>query len=166
MAVNKEVDLELHLIFGVTGDSTEEVKEDCALFLRWVREQFTQWDESILQYFLYEYNLVQDGRYTLDLHIDRILNNGAQDETTGNTKKSKPKTLDTTVYDDLAESDYDELLEQGQEDYLHDSTRPSDTSKLPRPTQGVEVPNPQEQVMDVLKKRDKKRKQRLRKKDR
>jgi hypothetical protein len=75
-AKKKEVILTLKLNFEVYNDNEDEAKADCKRFKEWVKSQFSEWDNSILQYFLYAYKLVQDpedDKYLLDIHIDKII---------------------------------------------------------------------------------------------
>lgn len=54
------------------GDAINKLE----LFKKWVTTCFTHWDESILQYYLYNYNLLQDSeedKYFLDFRIESIL---------------------------------------------------------------------------------------------
>ena len=54
------------------GQALEYIK----YFKEWTKNRLTQWDKSILEYFLYEYNLPQDPdgtKYNLDFHIEEIL---------------------------------------------------------------------------------------------
>jgi len=72
----KEVVITMKCSFVAYGDNEDETKVDCKRFKQWMKDHFTQWDNSILQYFLYSYNLMQDpddSKYELELHIDKIL---------------------------------------------------------------------------------------------
>jgi hypothetical protein len=72
----KEVVLTVKYTFEVFGDNEDETKIDCKRFKQWMKDHYTQWDSSILQYFLYAYNLMQDpddAKYKLEFHIDKIL---------------------------------------------------------------------------------------------
>lgn len=60
------------------GDAIDSLK----LFKNWVGDKFTQWDRSILEYFLYDYGLVQsadDDKYFLDFRIEKILEDDTND---------------------------------------------------------------------------------------
>lgn len=72
----KEVVLTTKLTFEVYNDNEDEARQDCHRFKDWIKDQFTEWDHSMLQYFLYAYGLTQDpndDKYLLDLHIDKII---------------------------------------------------------------------------------------------
>ena len=60
------------------GDAINDLDK----FKQWVSHTFTQWDQSILEYFLYEYKLLQndsdDDKYKLDFKVESIL----RDDTT------------------------------------------------------------------------------------
>ena len=46
------------------------------LFRTWMRDHFSNWDQSILQYFLYENNIKQNSagdRLVLEGHLDKII---------------------------------------------------------------------------------------------
>lgn len=71
----QEVVLSVKFTFEAFNDNTDEAKLDCKRFKQWMKEQFSEWDHSILQYFLYAYKLMQDAdddKYLLDMHIDKI----------------------------------------------------------------------------------------------
>ena len=71
----KEVVLTIKINFETRNDNSDEAKADCIKFKNWVKDQFTEWDDSMLQYFLYAYNLIQnpEDKYFLDIHIDKII---------------------------------------------------------------------------------------------
>lgn len=71
-----QVILSVKLYFEAYGDNDEDTKGACIKFKDWVRDQFTEWDQSILEYFLYSYGLVQDPddeRYILNVRLDKII---------------------------------------------------------------------------------------------
>lgn len=79
----KEVVMTVKLNFEVFNDNEDYAKKDCIKFKDWVRDQFSEWDNSVLEHFLYEYGLVQnsDGdKYLLDIHIDKILKDESSTE--------------------------------------------------------------------------------------
>lgn len=72
----KQVGMSVKFWFEVYNDNENEAKLDCKRFKDWMQNSFCEWDESMLQYFLYGHNLVQgpdDDKYLMDVHIDKIL---------------------------------------------------------------------------------------------
>jgi hypothetical protein len=72
----KELVVTVKFTFEVLNDNEDEAKADLRKFKEWMNQQFTQWNSSILQYFLYSYKLQQnadDERYRLEHHIDKII---------------------------------------------------------------------------------------------
>lgn len=60
----------------VINTQTGTAKDELSMFKDWVANRFTQWDKSILEYFLYEYNLDQDPdgkKYKLDFRIEDLV---------------------------------------------------------------------------------------------
>ena len=85
---SKEVWLDMRLCLAVYEDNNDLAAEVCAKFKDWARDQFSQWDKSILEHFLYEYGLSQnstDDKYMLDFYIDKII----KDETTTPTEQEE-----------------------------------------------------------------------------
>lgn len=79
----KEVVMTVKLNFEVAEDNEDYAKQDCIKFKDWVRDQFSEWDNSILEHFLYEYGLIQNSegdKYLLDIHIDKILKDESSTE--------------------------------------------------------------------------------------
>jgi hypothetical protein len=71
----KEVHLTMKYNFECYEDNEDEAKAICRRFKHWMKDHFAQWDNCILQYFLYANNLVQsydDLKYRLEGHIDKI----------------------------------------------------------------------------------------------
>lgn len=61
------------------GDAIQDLDK----FKLWVAHQFTQWDKSILEYFLYEYGLLQnadDDKYFLDFKVESLLKDDTKDD--------------------------------------------------------------------------------------
>ena len=55
-----------------SGDAIEDLKK----FKEWVTNIFTKWDKSILEYFLYQYGLLQNensDKYSLDFKVEKLL---------------------------------------------------------------------------------------------
>lgn len=72
----KEVVLTLKLVFEAFNDNEDEAKTDCKRFKEWVKNEFSKWNDSVLQYFLYAYKLQQDdedSKFILSMNIDKIL---------------------------------------------------------------------------------------------
>lgn len=72
----KELVLTYKFQFNVYNDNEDDAKQDIKRFKQWMKEQFVHWPESMLQYFLYAYNLHQnhdDRKYLLEGHIDKVL---------------------------------------------------------------------------------------------
>lgn len=71
----KKVSYDLTLSLEVdNSDGTAE--DDLKKFKSWVTNKFTQWDKSILEYFLYEYGMIQnpdDDKYFLDFKIENLI---------------------------------------------------------------------------------------------
>ena len=85
---HKEVWINMRLCFEVSEDNDDLAAEVCAKFKDWARDQFAQWDKSILEHFLYEYGLSQnsnDDKYMLDFYIDKII----KDETLTPTEQEE-----------------------------------------------------------------------------
>lgn len=85
---SKEVWLDMRLCFEIFEDNDDLAKEVCAKFKDWARDQFAQWDKSILEHFLYEYGLSQnsnDDKYILDFYINKII----KDETIPASEQEK-----------------------------------------------------------------------------
>lgn len=61
------------------GDAIDDLEK----FKSWVANTFTQWDKSILEYFLYEYGLAQNSdsdKYYLDFKIESLLDDDTKDD--------------------------------------------------------------------------------------
>ena len=71
----KEVVLTTKLLFEAYNQNDMEAKAVVKLFKQWVKEHFIGWSDTILQHFLYEYNLPQDERteYKLTMQLHKIL---------------------------------------------------------------------------------------------
>lgn len=91
------------------GDATEDLEK----FKQWIAHTFTEWDSSILQYFLYEYGLLQDGsddKYYLDFRIESILEDDTQ-------SKLNPKI------EDNLEDNVDKNNDSNKDSKLSDSVK-------------------------------------------
>ena len=71
----KEIVLTTKMVFEAFNENDIEAKSVCKLFKQWIKEHFVDWSDTILQHFLYEYNLPQDERtkYKLTMQIHKIL---------------------------------------------------------------------------------------------
>lgn len=78
----KKVSFELKLSLEV-DNSDGSARDDLKRFKEWVTNKFTKWDKSILEYFLYEYGMMQDStddKYYLDFRIENLLDDDTDDE--------------------------------------------------------------------------------------
>lgn len=110
----KEAIIELRFTFEVFNDNPEEAKTDVKRFKDWLKDQFTEWDSSILQYFLYAYGLQQDPndeKYKLEVHISNIV-------------KDESSTVEeiTEFMKDVKE----DIIEEGNEEYIEDHDKKSE----------------------------------------
>lgn len=114
----KEIVLTTKFTFEVFNDNEDEAKEDVKRFKEWMKDQFTQWDSSILQYFLYAYGLQQnaeDEKYKLEVHIDKIVKD--ESSTVGEI---------TEFMKDVKE----DIIEEGNEEYIEDhDKKPKDVQE-------------------------------------
>ena len=72
----KQVAMNIRFHFEVEDDNDNDAMKTCLLFKSWMKVPFTEWDESILQHFLYQYNMFQpsdDDKYFLDVYIDKVI---------------------------------------------------------------------------------------------
>ena len=94
------------------GDAAEQLK----LFKKWVVETFTQWDRSILEHFLYNYNLLQDydsTKYHLEFKVEGL----TQDDSEA---QLRPQILDTI---DKKEDEKDKENEEDLKEKIDDSEK-------------------------------------------
>ena len=71
----KEVEFLLRLKLEVDNFHGDAV-QDLDKFKQWVTNYFVEWDDSILEYFLYSYGLLQDSddnKYFLDFKVENLL---------------------------------------------------------------------------------------------
>ena len=57
-------------------DDPDEAKNIGKAFKAWMRDKFSTWDDTVLQHFLYENNIVQnedDDRLVLEGHLEKIV---------------------------------------------------------------------------------------------
>ena len=111
----KEVVLTTKLVFEAINENEIEAKSVCKLFKQWIKEHFVGWSDTILQHFLYEYNLPQDERtqYKLTMQIHKILKDESfiKDDL---MKILKQDNIEDKVDDD--DEDDDEVNEEIDED--------------------------------------------------
>ncbi len=87
------------------GDASEQLK----LFKGWVTDTFTKWDLSILENFLYNYNLLQDydsSKYHLEFKVEGL----TEDDSDSQLRPQVLDTLDKIKKDE--ETDKEELIEE------------------------------------------------------
>ena len=87
------------------GDASEQLK----LFKGWVTDTFTKWDLSILENFLYNYNLLQDydsSKYHLEFKVEGL----TEDDSDSQLRPQVLDTLDKIKKDE--ETDKEELTEE------------------------------------------------------
>ena len=78
----KKVSFALKLSLEVDNSDGDAIN-DLRKFKDWTTNIFTEWDKSILEYFLYQYGLLQNessDKYFLDFRIDRLLDDDTNDE--------------------------------------------------------------------------------------
>lgn len=110
----KEVIVETRFTFEVFNDNSDEAKEDCKRFKQWLKDQFTEWDNSILQYFLYAYGLQQDAndeKYKLEVHISQIV---------------KDESSTVGEINEFMQGVKDDLVDEGKEEYIEDHDKDSE----------------------------------------
>ena len=94
------------------GDASEQLK----LFKKWVVETFTQWDRSILEHFLYNYNLLQDydsTKYHLEFKVEGLTQDDSESQL-------RPQILDTIIQNKENEEeseDKDNKNDKKEEDF-------------------------------------------------
>jgi len=124
----KEAIIELRFTFEVFNDNPDEAKADVKRFKDWLKDQFTEWDDSILQYFLYAYGLQQDPKdekYKLEVHISNIV---------------KDESATVGEMEDFMRDVKKDLIEDGKEEYIEDPKKKSDME--------LEDVEPEEEVVD------------------
>lgn len=124
----QEVVLTVKFTFEAINDNTDEARSDLKKFKEWMNQQFTQWNSSILQYFLYSYKLQQDSegeRYRLEHHIDKIIKDDSAtiDERTRMNRKYQEEDVLITqklnnengeTSQELTKMDVDKAFEQSR----------------------------------------------------
>jgi hypothetical protein len=78
----KKVEFLLKLTLNVDNFHGDAI-DDLDKFKQWVTNSFTEWDDSILEYFLYSYGLLQnaeDNKYFLDFKVENLLKDDTQNE--------------------------------------------------------------------------------------
>ena len=72
----KELKLTTKFVFEVFSDDENDAKGDIKLFRNWMAKEFPKWGDTILQHFLYQYNLSQtiaSPKYLLSVNVDKII---------------------------------------------------------------------------------------------
>lgn len=88
------------------GDASEQLK----LFKGWVTNTFTKWDLSILENFLYNYNLLQDydsSKYHLEFKVEGLTEDDSD-------AQLRPQVLDTL--EEMKEKENEETEEELSEE--------------------------------------------------
>ena len=78
----KEVEFLLRLKLEVDNFHGDAI-QDLDKFKQWVTNYFVEWDDSILEYFLYSYGLLQDSddnKYFLDFKVENLLKDDTKNE--------------------------------------------------------------------------------------
>jgi hypothetical protein len=135
----KEIVMTVKFTFEVANDNEDEAKEDVKRFKDWMKDQFTQWDNSMLQYFLYAYGLQQDPnneKYKLEQHIDKIIRD--ESATVGEI---------TDFMKDVKE----EVIDEGNEEYIEDHDKESKDE--PEEQEAIDdKDDPEQEIVEVRKK--------------
>lgn len=106
----KSIIMTMRYTLDIHEDDPEEAKAIGKLFKTWMRDKFSQWDDTILQHFLYENNLVQnkdDDRFILDGHLEKIVKDDCSDS---DEREEFDSTLIDYDLDQDAEFDFDTLI--------------------------------------------------------
>ena len=72
----KSIILTMKYTLYIHEEDNEEAKRIGKMFKAWMRDVFSNWDDSILQNFMYDCHIEQneeDDRITLEGHMDKIL---------------------------------------------------------------------------------------------
>ncbi len=72
----KSIILTMKYVLDIHEDNDDEAKRIGKMFIAWMRDHFSNWDDTVLQYFLYENNIQQNAendRLELEGHLDKIL---------------------------------------------------------------------------------------------
>ena len=72
----KSIILTMKYTLKINETDTEQIKKIREMFISWMRDKFSAWDDTILQYFLYDTHTEQndtDDRLELEGHLDKIL---------------------------------------------------------------------------------------------
>ena len=81
----RKIALTAKFVFEVISNDDIEAKEDIKLFRNWMANEFSKWNDSILQHFLYQNNLSQEKqnpKYILSVNMDKVISDdsSAKDE--------------------------------------------------------------------------------------
>ena len=74
----KSIILTMRYTLDIFEDDPDEAKEIGKLWTQWVRDRFSKWDDTVLQYFMYETGVEQnadDDRLALEGHLEKIVKN-------------------------------------------------------------------------------------------
>ena len=74
----KSIILTMRYTLDIFEDDPDEAKAIGKEWTRWVRDRFSQWDETILQYFQYECGVEENAagdRLQLEGHLEKVVKN-------------------------------------------------------------------------------------------
>jgi len=109
----KSIFLDMRYCLDIHEDDPEEAKKIGKLFKVWMRDKFSNWDDTILQHFLYDTDLVQnseDDRFMLEGHLNRIVKD---DCSTFTEKDDFDNDLGKNKNNEESEDDDEEIIETG-----------------------------------------------------
>lgn len=78
----KTVEFTLSMRLDIDNSDGDAV-DNLLKFKQWVTNNFTQWDASILEHFLYQYELLQNetnDKYFLDFKVEKITKDDTKDD--------------------------------------------------------------------------------------
>ena len=119
----KSIILTMKYCLDIHEDDPTIVDEIGQKFRTWMRDHFSNWDQSILQYFLYENNIKQNSegdRIMLEGHLDKILKD--------DTLHSKQELIDENA--NLG-NDLQDIENELEPDFLYKDTSSSESTRRP-----------------------------------
>ena len=72
----KSIILTMKYTLKIKETDADKIKKIREMFISWMRDKFSTWDDTVLQYFLYDTHTEQndkDDRLELEGHLDKIL---------------------------------------------------------------------------------------------
>ena len=115
----KSVIVTMKYCLDIFDDDVIECDKIGKMFRTWMRDHFSNWDESILQYFLYDNNIHQnynDDRLALDSHLDKII---------------KDDTIHSKEELDLINKSISDSYDPDEIDYQYKDTSSSESKRRP-----------------------------------